>query len=78
MANLASALKGLKEPAKASKKVDLGKAGSFKIHPGKLHSALHIPQDQKIPVSKLEPKRSDSSELKHEKASAKGFRAMKH
>ena len=70
-----------KAPAKKSKKVkvvNLGKAGSFKIRKGRLHEKLGVPQGKKIPASKLAIKPSDSSELKHEKASAKGFAAMKH
>ena len=63
---------------KKTQHVDLGDKGSFTTHPGKLHRALGIPEDEKIPASRLESKPSDSSEMKHMKASAKGFRAMKH
>jgi len=31
---------------------------------GKLHSALHVPQGQKIPASKLAVKESDSPSMK--------------
>ena len=58
--------------------VDLGEKGSFTTHKGKLHRALGIPEDEKIPASRLESKPGDSSEMKHMKASAKGFKAMKH
>ena len=60
------------------KTVDLGKKGSFKERPGALHEKLGIPLGEKIPASRLESHPGDSSELKHEKASAKGFRSMKH
>jgi hypothetical protein len=60
-------------------KVDLGEKGGFTInHPGGLHEALGIPQDKKIPAGRLEPKPGDSEHTKHMKASAKGFKAMKH
>lgn len=62
---------------KKTQHVSLGEKGSFTVHKGKLHRALGIPEDEKIPASKLEPKPGDSSAVKHEKASAKGFRAMK-
>jgi hypothetical protein len=82
MRNLESALQGLSKPSEKPKtkveKVDLGKAGSFKVHKGALHKALGIPQGQKIPASKLKAKPGDSERVKHEKASAKGFAAMKH
>ena len=58
------------------KTVDLGKKGSFKERPGALHEKLGIPLGEKIPASRLESHPGDSSELKHEKASAKGFRSM--
>lgn len=63
---------------KKTQHVDLGEKGSFTTHKGKLHRALGIPEDEKIPANRLEPKPGDSSEVKHEKASAKGFKAMRH
>jgi hypothetical protein len=60
-------------------KVNLGDKGGFTVkHPGGLHEALGIPKDEKIPASDLTPHAGDSSHLKHMKASAKGFKAMKH
>jgi hypothetical protein len=58
--------------------VDLGKKGSFTVKKGALHSMLGVPQGQKIPASDLQSKPSDSPLLKRRKASAKGFKAMKH
>jgi len=58
--------------------VDLGEKGSFHVHKNALHEALGIPAGEKIPASRLEPKEGDSSHVKHMKASAKGFKAMKH
>lgn len=58
--------------------VDLGKKGSFTVKKGALHSMLGVPQGQKIPTSDLQSKPSDSPLLKRRKASAKGFKAMKH
>jgi hypothetical protein len=57
--------------------VDLGEKGSFTSHPGKLHKALGIPPDEKIPASAKEPHSGDSPELAHMRASAKGFAHMK-
>src|SRR4029077_17355957 len=59
-----------------SEHVDLGKKGSFSVKKGALHSMLGIPEDQKIPVSKLAPHAGDSPLLRRRKASAKGFKAM--
>ena len=60
------------------KKVDLGKRGSFEEKPGALHAMLHVPEGEKIPASKLEPHPGDSPLLRRRKASAAGFKAMKH
>jgi len=64
--------------AKKTQRVDLGGKGSFTVHKGKLHEALGIPQDEKIPASAKEPHSGDSSEMAHMRASAKGFSKMKH
>jgi len=61
-----------------SHKVDLGSKGSFSVKKGGLHDALGIPRDEKLTASEKEPKPGDSSHVKHMKASAKGFAAMKH
>jgi hypothetical protein len=58
--------------------VNLGEKASFNVHRGKLHRALGIPEKEKIPASAKEPHSGDSSELAHERASAKGFSKMKH
>jgi len=63
---------------KKTQHVDLGSKGSFTVHKGGLHKALGIPSGEKIPASRLESKPGDSSHVKHMKAAAKGFRAMKH
>jgi len=60
--------------AHATKKVSLGSKGSFTEHPGALHRALHVPEDEKIPESKM--KGHHSGHLGHMIASAKGLRAM--
>jgi hypothetical protein len=67
---------GIGRKKKKTQSVDLGEKGSFTVHKGKLHRALGIPEDETIPASKLKSKPGDSSEMKHMKASAKGFRAM--
>jgi hypothetical protein len=69
---------GLARKKQKTHEVDLGSHGSFHVHEGGLHEALGISRDKKIPASKLTPHEGDSSHLKHMKASAKGFKAMKH
>ena len=58
-------------------KVDLGSKGSFSVNKGGLHRALGIPEGQKLTAAQKEPKPGDSEHVKHMKASAKGFAAMK-
>jgi len=58
--------------------VDLGEKGGFTVHKGKLHRALGIPEDEKIPASAKEPHSGDSPEMKRMRASAKGFSKMNH
>lgn len=60
------------------KKVDLGKKGSFSVNKGGLHRALHVPEGEKIPASKLaQASNSDDPHVRRMAASAKGFAAMK-
>jgi len=59
-------------------KVDLGSHGTFEVKKGGLHDALGISQGTKLTAAQKEPKPGDSSHVKHMKASAKGFAAMKH
>lgn len=62
-----------------TKKVDLGKAGSFDVKKGALHEMLHIPTDQKIPAARLKSaEHSDDPEERKRAISAEGFKAMKH
>jgi len=63
---------------KKTQHVDLGDKGSFTVHKGKLHQALGIPEDEKIPASAKEPHSGDSPEMKRMRASAKGFSKMHH
>ncbi len=63
---------------KKTQHVDLGYKGGFTVHKGKLHEALGIPQDEKIPASDKEPHSGDSPELAAMRRSAKGFSKMKH
>ena len=71
------ASKGRKLPMK-SENVDLGKKGSFSVKKGALHQMLGVPEGDKIPAGKLTPHAGDSPLLRRRKASAKGFKAMKH
>ena len=71
-----SALMGKKKVSKV-KVVDLGKKGSFKVHKGKLHRALGIPEDQTIPQDKLRAAlNSKDPEIRKMARSAIGFEAM--
>lgn len=69
-----------KKPVKKSKVtvVDLGKKkGSFKIHKGRLHRALGIPEDQTIPKERLRKEiRSKDPEIAKMARSAIGLEAM--
>ena len=57
--------------------VDLGSHGDFNVHPGKLHAALGIPQDEKLTESDLaRGARSASPATRRETASARGLKAM--
>ena len=75
-----AASKGQHPPERAmkEKRVDLGSKGSFNEKPGALHAMLNVPQGEKIPASKLASHAGDSPLLRRRKASAKGFKAMKH
>lgn len=59
-----------------AKTVNLGSKGSFKEHPGALHRALHVPEGEKIPESKMAG--HHSGRLGRMIASAKGFKSMHH
>lgn len=62
-----------------TKRVDLGKRGSFDVKKGALHSMLHIPQDETIPQTRLESAMHSNDPLERKRArSAEGFRHMKH
>ena len=59
--------------------VNLGSHGSFKVHKGKLHKALGIPEDETIPQSRLDSAlNSDKPSIRKMARSAKGFEGMKH
>ncbi len=62
-----------------TKEVDLGRKGVFTVRKGALHRKLGIPEDETIPVTRLDSAlKSGDPEERKEAASAKGFRAMKH
>ena len=56
--------------------VELGKKGGFNVRKGALHRALGVPEDEKIPESKLSG--HHGGKLGRMIASAKGFKAMHH
>lgn len=47
-----------------------------KLKKGALHKALGVPEGEKLPVEKLEPKEGDSPLLAHRKALARTFRKI--
>jgi hypothetical protein len=68
-----------KSKSKKIKVVSLGSKGSFKVHKGKLHKALGVPEGTKIPKEKLAAaSHSKNLSVRRMVASAKGFAAMKH
>ena len=70
--------RGLGRKKSKTHEVSLGHKGSFDVHEGGLHEALGLSKDTKIPASRLKSKPGDRSHVKHMKASALGFKAMKH
>lgn len=61
------------------KTVNLGSKGSFKVHKGKLHRALGIPEGQKIPAKRLlAAMHSNKPGVRRMARSAKGLKAMHH
>jgi hypothetical protein len=84
MADLTDGLKNLSKPAVPSQikkpkvtKVDLGKAGSFKVHPGKLHEALGVPKGEKLGQSRIaKAEKSKNPEIRKMADSAEGLTHM--
>jgi len=77
--------KGKKKKAKRGKSkkistVNLGKKkGSFKVHKGKLHRALGLPEDKPIPKARLHAAlKSKDPEIRAMARSAFGLEGMKH
>lgn len=63
----------------ATKNVNLGSAGHFKVKEGSYHKMLGIPEDEKIPKEQEEKDAHSSNPARRRKAiSALGFRAMHH
>lgn len=61
------------------KTVDLGKKGSFKVKPGAFHRNMGVPAGK--PITQEVIKRGENSSsptVRHEAASAAGFKAMNH
>ena len=52
----------------ATKEVNLGSKGSFKIQPGALHKMLHVPEGQKIGHAKMEKAAHSSNPLLRKRA----------
>jgi hypothetical protein len=63
---------------KKTQSVDLGEKGSFTTHPGKLHRALGIPEDETIGQERISKAlHSNKPEVRRMAASAKGLTHMK-
>jgi hypothetical protein len=62
-----------------TKRVDLGRRGSFDVKKGALHEDLGIPLGETIPEKRLESaERSKSPVIRRRAISAEGFEHMKH
>lgn len=60
-------------PAAKRGKRKVLQAVSESTHEGGLHQSLGIPQGQKIPAGELQPKPSDSTKVKRQKALARTY-----
>lgn len=65
--------------AKKTKRVNLGKAGSFTSHPGRLHRELGIPEGEKIGAErKREALKSRNPQTRRDARAAIGYSHMDH
>lgn len=63
--------------ARKVQKVDLGEHGSFDVHPGALHRALGIPEEEPIGQERIDKAlHSKKPSIRHMAASAKGLTHM--
>jgi hypothetical protein len=63
---------------KKTKHVDLGEAGSYTSHPGRLHRELHIPLKETIGEGRERAAlKSGSPQTRRDARSALGYAAMK-
>jgi len=68
---------GFKAATKAIGKVDLGSKGSFKVHKGRLHRDLGIPEGEKIGEKRISKAlHSKNPRIRREARSAKGLTHM--
>lgn len=68
-----------KKTAAKTKKVNLGKAGSWTSHPGRLHREMGIPEGKKIPMSrKRAALKSKNPQERRDARSAIGYAHMNH
>jgi hypothetical protein len=68
---------GVGRKKKKTEHVDLGSKGAFTTHPGKLHRALGIPEDEKIGQKRIgQALHSSKPAVRRMAASAKGLTHM--
>jgi hypothetical protein len=61
-----------------TQKVSLGEKGTFTTHPGKLHRALGVPEDEPLGQARISKAlHSSKPEVRRMAASAKGLTHMK-
>ena len=60
-----------------TKKVDLGSAGSWTSHPGRLHRELGVPQGEKLGTARIDAALdSKDAQTRRDARSAKGYAGM--
>lgn len=61
------------------KKVDLGSAGSWTSHPGRLHRELGVPEGEKLGPARIDAALdSPNPQTRRDARSAKGYAGMRH
>ena len=65
--------------AAKTKRMNLGRKGSFTSHPGRLHRELDVPQGEKVGMErKREALKSKNPQTRRDARAAIGYAAMDH
>lgn len=68
---------GMYEHHRKTKRVDLGKAGSWTSHPGRLHRELGVPEGEKLGAARIDAALSSSNpQTRRDARAAKGYAGM--